>query len=92
MYLPVPILSAWVKIGHLKIEESKWVQLKGKTLPDNKFFTVNDDLITVVQNIQLVAPFRTPGNNQENSWSVAFSTGKQRIFLPAMFCLLALLI
>jgi hypothetical protein len=27
------------------------VQLNDKTLPDNKFFTVNDDLITVVQNI-----------------------------------------
>ena len=40
----------------------------------------------------LVDPFRSPGNNQENSWSAAFSTVDQRISYPAMFCLLALLI
>ena len=33
------------------------MQLKDKTLPDNKFYTVNDDLITVVQNINWLILF-----------------------------------
>ena len=38
------------------------MQLRDKTLPDKKFFTVNDDLITVVQNINWLILFE---NNQE---------------------------